>query len=280
MRSIARRRHTASVHAGAERALLLPLAHVAFVTSARGARAARLVLVTAACALLGSACGLDFDKYTPQGGGADGATPEQDAATGGDATSGDSGTPADAGIDVPVPADTGADVGIDASELPEASIPEASLPDASEASVTDYTVGGTITGLVGHGLQLTNSGNTVNPASGATTFTFPAQPDGSAYAVKVATQPGAPSQSCAVMNGSGNVAGANVTNVVVTCTPSCAPACNDGQMCVDGTDCASRVCTTGKCQAPACAPNCMPGTPCGANGDCKSGMCNFNHTCK
>ena len=284
------------------------------MTSARGARAARLVSVTAAAALLVGACGLDFDKYAPQGGaGDDGGAAEQDAAPGGEATSGDGSGSVEAGIDAANPVDTGV-VGVDASMDVAADTsepPEASVPDAAEASVTDYTVGGTISGLVGHGLQLTNAGNTLDPANGATKFTFPAQPDGSAYDVKVATQPATPSQSCAVSSGSGNVAGANVVDVTVTCAPSCAPTCDDGQTCVDATDCgsgtctggkchaplcapdcmdgnscgantdcASQVCTTGKCHAPACAPTCATGTPCGANGDCKSGICNFTHLCR
>jgi hypothetical protein len=255
------------VRVDAERALLFRLAHVALVTSARGVRATRLVSITAACALLISACGLDFDKYAPQGEGDAGGS-GQDAAPGGDATSGDSSAPTEAGVDAVAAADASADVAADTSEPPEASV-----PDASEASVTDYTVGGTISGLVGHGLQLTNAGNALTPASGATKFTFPAQPDGSAYDVTVTTPPSMPSQTCAVGSGMGNVAGANVVNVTLTCTPGCAPACNDGQMCVDGTDCSSASCKAGTCAAPACAPTCPDGNVCGGNGDCGSAMC-------
>lgn len=239
-------------------------------------RRAVSVAVASACVFLASACALDFGRYAP---GGDGGAAGQDAATIVDGNGdGDGTSPADAGNDVTAPADTGADVAVDVGTDSEP--PEASMPDASEASVTDYTVGGTVSGLVGKGMQLANAGNTLTLASGATQFTFPAQPDGSAYAVTVMTPPATPSQACTVMNGSGNVAGANVGNVMVVCTPSCAPACADGQMCVDGTDCASKVCTTGSCAHPACAPSCGPGSPCGAGTDCKSGMCKGNHTCK
>ena len=42
--------------------------------------------------------------------------------------------------------------------------------------------------------------------------------NGADYAVTVQTQPTNPSQTCTVSNGSGTLAGANVTNVSVTCT--------------------------------------------------------------
>ncbi len=218
-----------------------------------------------------SACALDFDKYAP---GGDGGAAGQDAATDGDGAA-----PADTGVDVTVPTGTGADAAVDV-ETDTGAPSEASTPDASEASVTDYTVGGSISGLIGMGMQLANAGNTLTPASGANQFTFPAQPDGSAYAVTVVTQPSMPTQTCTVMNGSGNVAGANVNGVMVACTPNCAPTCIEGQMCVDGTDCTTTVCKTGSCAPPACAPMCGPGTLCGAGSDCKSGQCKGNHTCK
>jgi hypothetical protein len=49
-------------------------------------------------------------------------------------------------------------------------------------------------------------------------FTFPTPiPDGSTYNVTVLTQPSSPNQLCTITNGSGTVAGANVTNVAVNC---------------------------------------------------------------
>src|SRR5215468_1631282 len=85
-----------------------------------------------------------------------------------------------------------------------------------------YTVGGTITGLVGGGLKLEDTLGTVLdqlPITGTGTvpFTFaiPA-PINSKYAVSVVTQPTNPNQICSVINGSGTAVGA-VTTVQIVC---------------------------------------------------------------
>jgi len=83
-----------------------------------------------------------------------------------------------------------------------------------------YTIGGNISGLNGNRLLLQNNagGKLVVTANGP--FTFPAALiDGSFYNVTatVLAQPGFPSQTCTVSNGSGTLAGANVTNVAVSC---------------------------------------------------------------
>ena len=49
-------------------------------------------------------------------------------------------------------------------------------------------------------------------------FTFAPQNDGTGYDVTVATQPSDPSQTCSVSNGSGTLAGADVTNVEINCS--------------------------------------------------------------
>jgi large repetitive protein len=79
-----------------------------------------------------------------------------------------------------------------------------------------YTAGGTVSGLDGTGLVLTSNGAdlAVN-ANGS--FAFPAQADGTGYAVTVKTQPTAKSQTCTVTSGTGTIAGANVTSVEVAC---------------------------------------------------------------
>ena len=93
------------------------------------------VLSLAAFAAAGaSACTYDFGRYSPSGDAG-----EADAATGSDATASD-------GSDSAPPA---AEAGMDAIDTVEAGAdviepPEASGSDASEASVVDYTVGGTI----------------------------------------------------------------------------------------------------------------------------------------
>jgi len=79
-------------------------------------------------------------------------------------------------------------------------------------------VGGTITGLTAAGLVLTNGSDTVSPAANDTTFTFgTALANGAGYSVSVTTQPAG--LDCTVTNGAGTIAGANVTNVAVACTP-------------------------------------------------------------
>ena len=86
-------------------------------------------------------------------------------------------------------------------------------------TTVQYTVGGTLSGLVpGSELVLTNNG--VDPLTltenGDFTFTDPLD-DLSAYEVAVSSQPATPPQSCTVENGQGDLSGALVDDVVVTC---------------------------------------------------------------
>ncbi len=86
-----------------------------------------------------------------------------------------------------------------------------------------FTIGGTVSGLVGSGLVLQNNAGddlTIN-ANGGFTFTT-ALNDGDTYSVSVLTQPTSPSQTCSVSNNSGTVAGADVTDITVTCTENVA----------------------------------------------------------
>ncbi len=103
----------------------------------------------------------------------------------------------------------------------------ATIPGADVTNVTvtctaaTFRVGGTVSGLTGSGLVLQNNGgDDLAIGAGANgSFTFATKvADGSAYAVTVKTQPGAPLQSCVVTNGAGTIPGADVTNVTVTCT--------------------------------------------------------------
>ncbi len=81
---------------------------------------------------------------------------------------------------------------------------------------TTYTVGGSVSGLVGSGLVLTNAGASL-PVSANGTFVFAASvASGAAYSVAVQTNPASPNQTCTVANASGT-ASANVTNVAVAC---------------------------------------------------------------
>ncbi len=94
---------------------------------------------------------------------------------------------------------------------------QCNAPGAGVCSAPAFTVGGTVTGLTGTGLILQNNGgdNRSISANGAFTFTNPLA-TGASYNVSVLTQPSG--QSCAVSAGTGVMASANVTNVVVSCT--------------------------------------------------------------
>ena len=84
-----------------------------------------------------------------------------------------------------------------------------------------FSVGGSVTGLAGT-VTLQNNGGDALPVSANGPFTFPtALNNGAAYNVTVLTQPA--SQVCTVTNGTGTVAGADVTNVAVACS-----ACGQG----------------------------------------------------
>jgi 6-phosphogluconolactonase (cycloisomerase 2 family)/predicted SpoU family rRNA methylase len=92
-------------------------------------------------------------------------------------------------------------------------------------TTTKFTIGGTVTGLVGNtaGLVLQNNGgdNDTITNSGAFTFATPIKSNAS-YAVTVKTQPSGPTENCVVTGGtgSGSVTNANVTSVTVNCAGS------------------------------------------------------------
>src|SRR6266581_1400769 len=83
------------------------------------------------------------------------------------------------------------------------------------APASSFAIGGTTSGLSGTVVLQNNGGNDLTVSANGS-FTFPAPvAQGSPYAVTVLTQPAG--QSCSVANGTGTVAGANITNVAVTC---------------------------------------------------------------
>ncbi|MFV2057102.1 MAG: hypothetical protein ACC707_11585, partial [Thiohalomonadales bacterium] len=83
-------------------------------------------------------------------------------------------------------------------------------------STNQYSVGGTVSGLVGSGFSLTNVG--LELAVSGTTFIFPAQTDGSRYLVTIANNP--VGQSCEIKTaGSGTLSGAIVSNIEIQCDP-------------------------------------------------------------
>lgn len=86
---------------------------------------------------------------------------------------------------------------------------------------SSFTVGGTVSGLVGSGLVLELNGGNDLPITADGSFTFAAPlPSGSQYRVRVATPPANPPQVCTVAGGEGTIGGNNVNNVRVNCASS------------------------------------------------------------
>jgi hypothetical protein len=84
--------------------------------------------------------------------------------------------------------------------------------------LNSYSIAGTVNNLTGDGLVLTNGGDNLAVTATSTAFTFAGLvSDGSSYGVAVLTQPAG--QTCTVTNGTAVMGAANVTNIVVTCTP-------------------------------------------------------------
>jgi hypothetical protein len=99
----------------------------------------------------------------------------------------------------------------------------ANVTNVAVTCVLSYSIGGTVTGLVGTGLVLENSSDsellTISPANGNEAFTFTKLvPTGTQYTVSISTQPSSPTQTCVVTPGTASgTATANVTSVAITC---------------------------------------------------------------
>jgi hypothetical protein len=99
----------------------------------------------------------------------------------------------------------------------------ANVTNVAVNCVLSFSIGGTVTGLVGTGLILQNSSDSeqlpISPANGNQAFTFKKLvPTGTAYNVTVFAQPTAPTQNCTVSSGTGTgTATANVTNIAIVC---------------------------------------------------------------
>lgn len=79
-----------------------------------------------------------------------------------------------------------------------------------------FVVSGSITGLGTSGLVLVNGTDTVSLAAGATGFVLPTPvAQGASYTVTVQAQPSG--EHCSLTNSTGTIAGANISNVAVTC---------------------------------------------------------------
>jgi len=107
------------------------------------------------------------------------------------------------------------------------SVGEPQAPPAAGAE-DSFTLGGSVSGLVGSGLVLQNNGSGDLSIAADGAFTFASRfATGTAYNVAVLSQPTAPSQTCTVTKGAGSIATANVSDVAVTCAT--------GQFAIRGT---------------------------------------------
>jgi hypothetical protein len=81
-----------------------------------------------------------------------------------------------------------------------------------------FSVGGTVSGLAGTGLQLQiNLGEKVELTENGD-FNFPTRlVKGSNYSVTVFSEPTDPGQTCGVSNANGTVSGGDVSDILVTC---------------------------------------------------------------
>ncbi|RME93445.1 MAG: hypothetical protein D6767_00970 [Candidatus Hydrogenedentota bacterium] len=85
-------------------------------------------------------------------------------------------------------------------------------------SAAVYSIGGTISGLLGQ-LVLQNNGSETITVRTNGSFAFAGKlPDSSPYNVTVFTQPTSPNQTCTVSNGSGVINASDVTNISISCT--------------------------------------------------------------
>ncbi len=87
-----------------------------------------------------------------------------------------------------------------------------------DCTTNRYAIGGTASGLAGTVVLQNNGGDNLTLTANGTFAFATTVASGATYAVTVLAQPTSPSQTCVVSAGSGTVGGADVTNVVVTCT--------------------------------------------------------------
>jgi large repetitive protein len=86
---------------------------------------------------------------------------------------------------------------------------------------TEFTIGGTVSGLIGSQLHVQLNGGTPFPIAADGPYTFPTSlPNGTSYTVTIAQNPVGPAQICTPSNFVGIVNGADVENVDITCITS------------------------------------------------------------
>ncbi|MBP9112614.1 MAG: hypothetical protein KBF88_07375, partial [Polyangiaceae bacterium] len=143
-------------------------------------------------------------------------------AGGGFVGSGDCVGTADVSVDVQIDSrtDGAADTRTDGTTLEDGSTDGTT----GDGSVATFSLGGSVTNLLGTGLVLRNGTDSLTVAKSATTYTLAGRvATGTAYAITANTQPTNPSQTCTVSNGAGTMGAANVTNANVTCTTDTFP---------------------------------------------------------
>ena len=96
-------------------------------------------------------------------------------------------------------------------------------PPATPPPPPAFTIGGTVDGLQGAGLVLSNLGTELAVSTNGQ-FTLPGtHTAGEPYEVNVKAQPHNPDQLCTVQSGAGHVGSANVSNIAVHCSTLTTP---------------------------------------------------------
>ena len=98
----------------------------------------------------------------------------------------------------------------------------------AESTTLCHVIGGSVSGLVGTGLVLTDGRDEI-AVDGDGTFVFPSPVlVGGTYAIEVAAEPRDPAQHCTVFNHGGAVTDGPISDVRVVCSP-----CGDGRQSAD-----------------------------------------------
>ena len=130
------------------------------------------------------------------------------------------GTGIDAVLDaIDVDLSSGIDVGVGGSPgfMFDDMIDTTGIDIGGGSNTTTYTVGGTVSNATGTVVLALNGGPNLDATD--TTFVFPTElNDNAVYQVTVEASPAG--QTCTVSSGSGVIAADNVTDVLITCTPT------------------------------------------------------------
>ena len=88
---------------------------------------------------------------------------------------------------------------------------------SGSAPPSTYSISGTISGYTGSNLVVSNGATSLPIDPGKNSFSFSGISEGKTYSISITQQPASPAQSCSVINGSGTVNGADITNVQINC---------------------------------------------------------------